>query len=163
MTLKEVAVGGTTNQKYCQVSWANCKETLLLELAESMTTGISHTIPVQPMSHSHAEGDSFREAVLQRPCTQLPVHGVPCRNCRSSQMIQTGGTRALRKDARAVLKNTCDIGDSAKPPVITIAKEDPDMSCRSKVTTQTWVPLEGCRMSTRSFVLTRSDTWCTVP
>jgi hypothetical protein len=29
VTLKEVAVGGTMNQKNCQVSWDNGEETLL--------------------------------------------------------------------------------------------------------------------------------------
>jgi hypothetical protein len=49
VTLKEDAEGGTMNQKYCQVSEANGKETLSLELAESFVTGISQTIPVQPV------------------------------------------------------------------------------------------------------------------
>ena len=76
MTLKEDADGGTTNQKYCQVSTAKDTEVLILELAESLETGMSQTMPVQPMLHSHAEGDSLREAELQRPWTQLPVQGV---------------------------------------------------------------------------------------
>jgi hypothetical protein len=50
-----------------------------------------------------------------------------------------------------------------KPPVMTRAKEDPNISCRSNVTTQTWDPFEGCLINTRSFVFMRSETWCTVP
>jgi shikimate 5-dehydrogenase len=67
VTLKEDADGGTMNQKYCQVSTANGKVMLRFELAESFETGISQTMPVQPMSQTHAEGDNLRDAELQWP------------------------------------------------------------------------------------------------
>jgi hypothetical protein len=82
------ADGGTINQKYCHVSESSGKVTLLLELRERRETGTLQTIPVQPMSHTHAEGDSLTdEELLQRPCTQLAVHGGLSRICKISVSV----------------------------------------------------------------------------
>ena len=125
------------NQKNCHVSEANGEETLWLELAESWATGMSQTIPVHPMLHSHGEGDSLCTAALQRPCTQLPVQGAPCSICKRSQNDWNREKRLTEGRSTQDGRFTWETGNLSNPPVITTAKEEPDMSCRSKVTVHT--------------------------